>query len=254
MPPVELARARRRISEASRIVGFTGAGISTESGIPDFRSPGGFWEKNRIIDYQEFVSSEEGRAEYWRQKVAHWPAVRAARPSAGHRAFVDLYRQGKLLALITQNIDGLHQRAGLPPEIVHEIHGTTTEAECLTCGDRISSDEACQRVENGERVPRCRKCDGFLKPATISFGQSMPMDVLRQAQVAAASCDILIAVGSSLQVSPANLIPAIARNCGARVVIVNRERTEMDHVADVVVRGEIGEVLPQIVGGASRVP
>ena len=239
--------ARALVAGASRIVGFTGAGISTESGVPDFRSPNGVWAQNRIVDYREFVSSEEGRVEYWRQKSAGWPAMRDAQPNAGHNAFVALHRQGRLDALVTQNIERLHQRSGLPADKVLELHGTTTEAVCLTCGDRITSDEACRRVDGGEKAPRCRLCGGFLKPATISFGQAMPHDVMLQAQNAAETCDLLLAVGSSLVVEPAASIPRIAKQAGARLVIVNREPTPLDGIADAVVRGEIGAVLPELV-------
>ena len=239
--------ARTLVAGASRVVGFTGAGISTESGVPDFRSPNGVWAQNRIVDYREFVSSEEGRVEYWRQKTAGWPAMRDAQPNAGHHAFVALHRQGRLDALVTQNIERLHQRSGLPAAKVLELHGTTTEAVCLTCGDRITSDEACRRVEAGEKAPRCRLCGGFLKPATISFGQAMPHDVMLRAQAAAEACDLLLAVGSSLVVEPAASIPRIARQAGARLVIVNREPTPLDGIADAVVRGEIGAVLPELV-------
>ena len=192
--------ARELIAGAARIVGFTGAGISTESGVPDFRSPDGVWARNRTVYFQEFVSSEADRVEYWRQKVEGWPAMRAARPNAGHYAFVALHEQGKLTALITQNIERLHQRSGLPANLVLELHGTTTEAVCLTCGDRIPSDEACRRVAGGERAPRCALCGGLLKPATVSFGQAMPHDVMVRSQAAAESCDLLLAVGSSLVV------------------------------------------------------
>ena len=240
--------ARELIAGASRIVGFTGAGISTESGVPDFRSPDGVWARNRTVDFQEFVSSEAGRVEYWRQKAAAWPAMREAKSNAGHHAFVGLHRQGRLLALITQNIERLHQRSGLPADTVLELHGTTTEAECLTCGDRITSDEACRRIEAGEPAPRCRACGGLLKPATISFGQAMPLDVMARAQAAAETCDLLIAVGSSLVVEPAASIPRVAKAAGARLIIVNREPTPLDGIADAVVRGEIGAVLPALVG------
>ena len=240
--------ARELIAGASSIVGFTGAGISTESGVPDFRSPNGVWARNRTVDFQEFVSSEAGRVEYWRQKTEAWPAMREAKPNAGHHAFVELHRQGRLLALVTQNIERLHQRSGLPAETVLELHGTTTEAECLTCGDRITSDEACRRIEAGERAPRCRGCGGLLKPATISFGQAMPLDVMAQAQEAAETCDLLIAVGSSLVVEPAASIPRVAKAAGAQLIIVNREPTPLDGIADAVVRGEIGVVLPGLVG------
>lgn len=243
--------AREWVADATRIVGFTGAGISTESGVPDFRSPNGVWATNRIVDFQSFLSSEEDRIEYWRQKVAAWPAMREARPNAGHQAFVQLHRSGKLVALVTQNIERLHQRAGLPPETVLELHGTTTEAVCLECGDRITSDEACERVQGGERAPRCKKCGGLLKPATISFGQSMPWDVMQQAQVAAENCDLLLAVGSSLVVEPAASIPRVAKRAGARLVIVNREPTPLDSIADAVLRGEIGTILPALVGAVA---
>ena len=241
---------RALVAGASRIVGFTGAGISTESGVPDFRSPDGVWARNRTVDFQEFVSSEAGRVEYWRQKAAAWPAMRAAQPNAGHYAFVELHRQGRLAALVTQNIERLHQRSGLPADSVLELHGTTTEAACLTCGDRITSDEACRRIEAGEKAPRCRACGGLLKPATVSFGQAMPLDVMARAQAAAETCDLLLAVGSSLVVEPAASIPRAAKAAGARLVIVNREPTPLDDLADGVARGEIGEVLPALVAAA----
>ena len=248
MPPDTSAEsARKLVAGASRIVGFTGAGISTESGVPDFRSPNGVWAQNRTVDFQEFVSSEAGRIEYWRQKTAAWPAMREAQPNAGHYAFVELHRQGRLDALITQNIERLHQRSGLPTDKVLELHGTTTEAVCLTCGDRITSDDACRRVEGGEKAPRCRPCGGFLKPATVSFGQAMPHDVMVRAQEAAETCDLLIAVGSSLVVEPAASIPRVARQAGARLIIVNRDPTPLDGIADAVVHGEIGAVLPELV-------
>ena len=244
---MEVQAAGKLVAAASRIVGFTGAGISTESGVPDFRSPNGVWAQNRIVDFQEFVSSEAGRIEYWRQKAAAWPAMRDAQPNAGHYAFVELHRQGRLDALITQNIERLHQRSGLPADKVLELHGTTTEAVCLACDGRITSDEACRRIEGGEKAPRCRECGGFLKPATISFGQTMPHDVMARAQVAAETCDLLIAVGSSLVVEPAASIPRVARQAGARLIIVNRDPTPLDGIADAVVRGEIGAVLPELV-------
>ena len=243
---MDLAEVRKWVADSARIVGFTGAGISTESGIPDFRSPNGVWAKNRIVDYQSFLESEDERVEYWRQKVAAWPEMRAARPNAGHHAFVELHKRGKLVALVTQNIERLHQDSGLPAELVFELHGTTTEAVCLSCGDRITSDEACRRVEAGERAPRCRLCGGLLKPATISFGQAMPLDVLDLAKDAAENCDLMLAVGSSLVVEPAASIPLLAKHAGAKLVIVNRESTRLDRIADAVLNGEIGTILPEI--------
>ncbi len=245
---MDLEQIRSWLDRADRVVGFSGAGISTESGIPDFRSPNGVWATNRIIEFDEFVNSHEGRVEYWRQKCLAWPEMRAAEPNAGHLAFVDLHRRGKLAALITQNIDGLHQRAGLPPEIVHEIHGTTLEAACLDCGDRISSDEACERVAAGDLAPLCRLCGGLLKPATISLGQPMPADVVRAAELAARSCDVFVTVGSSLVVYPAAALPVAAKRSGAKLIIVNRDPTPLDQAADAVLRGEIGQVLPALLG------
>ena len=209
---MQVQLGRQWIIAASRIVGFTGAGISTESGVSDFRSPNGVWARNRTVYFQEFISDEVDRIEAWRQKVESWPEMRDAKPNAGHRAFVELYRAGKLSAMITQNIERLHQRSGIPSKMVLELHGTTTEAMCLSCGDCIDMDEAVARVERGEKAPKCRKCGGFLKPATVSFGQPMPRRVVLEAHQAAESCDLFLAVGSSLVVQPAASLPVIAKN------------------------------------------
>lgn len=234
------------IARSSRIVGFTGAGISTESGIPDFRSPGGVWANNRIIEYQEFVSSRAGRIEYWRQKVAMWPEMRDARPNAGHEALANLERRGKLRAMITQNIDGLHQRAGNTNVI--ELHGTTVEAECLSCRDRIPMDEAVARVVAGDLAPECELCGGLLKPATISFGQSMPAREMELAVAACRDCDVFLAVGSSLVVFPAASLPELAARNGAALIIINRTPTPLDELAGLVLREEIGTALPGLIG------
>ena len=241
-----LARARALARSSSRIVGFTGAGISTESGIPDFRSPDGVWAKFETVYFDDFLASEEARVEYWRQKALLWPGMRDAAPNAGHEAFFRLFRLGKLDLLITQNIDGLHQRSGLPGEAVCELHGTNTEAACLSCEDRIPFDEAFRRVQDGEPAPCCRHCGGLLKPATVSFGQALSPEVLARATDAARDCDLFLAVGSSLVVHPAAALPVIARQAGARLVIVNREPTPVDELADLVLRGEIGEVLAEL--------
>lgn len=241
-----LEQIAKLITNSSRIVGFTGAGISTESGIPDFRSPNGIWANNRIIEYGEFVSSRAGRIEYWRQKVAMWPEMRDAIPNAGHLAFVELERQGKLRAMITQNIDGLHQKAGNTNVI--ELHGTTVEAECLTCGASISMDDAVARVEAGDLSPECELCGGLLKPATVSFGQSMPALAMKAAVEASQDCDVFLAVGSSLVVYPAASLPELAKQSGAALVIVNRTPTPLDDVADLVVNEKIGETLPKLIG------
>lgn len=239
-------RAKVAAIQGRRITGFTGAGISTESGIPDFRSPNGVWAKYRTVYFDEFMSSREGRVEYWRQKVENWPYIRDAEPNAGHRAFVDLERAGKLRALITQNIDGLHQKAGLSRDLVIELHGTTTAAECLSCGARITSEEAVARVQAGDLAPECQ-CGGYLKPATISFGQAMPFEEMQRANEATLDCDVFIAVGSSLVVYPAAGFPALAKQNGATLVIINRDPTPLDAIADLVIHGEIGKVLPQLV-------
>jgi NAD-dependent deacetylase len=242
-----MEHARAWIAASRRIVGFTGAGISTESGIPDFRSPGGVWSRNRTVYFQEFMSRREERIEYWRQKVEGWPEMRVARPNAGHRAFAALEKMGKLRCLITQNIDGLHQAAGNSPEMVVELHGTSVEAMCLSCGDRIPMDEAVARVQAGDLAPECRHCGGYLKPATISFGQPMPEREMRRATAAAADCEVFLAVGSSLVVQPAAGFPLLAKQRGARLIIINRDPTPLDELADLVLREEIGQALPALV-------
>jgi NAD-dependent deacetylase len=250
---MQFSEAVELIARADHVVGFTGAGISTESGIPDFRSPGGVWATNRTVDYAEFLSSRAGRIEYWRQKALSWPAMRDAAPNAGHRAFVELERRGQLAAMITQNIDGLHQRAGQSPDLVIELHGTMTHALCLSCGDRVEMDEAVRRVESGDLAPECEKCGGLLKPATVSFGQAMPELAMRRAIQACQGCDVFLAVGSSLVVHPAASLPLLAKQSGAALVIVNRTPTPLDDVADLVVREEIGQALPRLIGaGASN--
>jgi NAD-dependent deacetylase len=254
MREMSIEQGRGWIEEAAKIVGFTGAGISTESGVSDFRSPNGVWARNRTVYFDEFVNSREDRIEAWRQKVESWPEMRNARPNAGHKAFVELERRGKLTSMITQNIERLHQRSGLRPEIVLELHGTTTEAMCLSCGDRIAMDEAVKRVEAGDLAPECRSCGGLLKPATVSFGQAMPQDVLLRAQQATEECDLFLAVGSSLVVQPAAGLPVIAKQAGARLIIINREATPLDGSADLVLHGEIGKVLPPMVGVTTATP
>lgn len=243
-------QAVKLIDQSSRVVGFTGAGISTESGIPDFRSPKGVWANNRIIEYNEFINSRAGRIESWRQKVQMWPEMRDAQPNAGHRAFVELESQGKLRAMITQNIDGLHQRAGNTNVI--ELHGTTVECECLTCGARISMDEAVARVEAGDLAPECDGCGGLLKPATISFGQPMPALAMKLAVEACQDCDAFLAVGSSLVVYPAATLPELAKESGAALIIINRTPTPLDDIADLVINEEIGKALPKLVGMTQR--
>jgi NAD-dependent deacetylase len=245
---MNFSEAIESIARARRIVGFTGAGISTESGIPDFRSPGGVWANNRIIEYQEFISSRAGRIEAWRQKVLAWPEMRDAQPNAGHYAFVELEKRGQLIAMITQNIDGLHQRAGHDPNNVIELHGTMTHAVCLSCGMQIPMDEAVARVEAGELAPECDHCGGYLKTATVSFGQSMPQREMQRAYDAAENCEVFIVAGSSLVVYPAASLPKLAKQNGAKLIIVNRTETPLDEYADLVVNEAIGKALPKLVG------
>jgi len=243
-------RARALLEDARRVVVLTGAGISTDSGIPDFRGPNGVWTKNpgaeKSATIQNYLASSEVRAERW-QALLDSP-LRNRTPNAGHRAIVHLERRAKLHTLITQNVDGLHVAAGSDPSLVVEIHGTVAEVCCLECGERAPMERALDRVRAGEADPPCRSCGGILKSATISFGQSLVEADLIRSDEAARSCDLLLAVGSTLGVYPiANVVP-IAKRSGARIVIVNGEPTEMDALADVVVRAGISDVLPSIVG------
>src|SRR5713101_5505835 len=243
-------RVRGWIDEAERVVALTGAGISTESGIPDFRGPQGVWTKNpeaeKQATIQHYVADPEVRKRAWRARLDS-PAW-SAQPNAGHRALVALERRGKLDTLITQNVDGLHQAAGSSRERVVEVHGTWREVTCLACGERAPMERALARVRAGEEDPACRSCGGILKSATISFGQGLVQADLARAGQAARRSDLMLAVGTKLSVWPiAGVVPA-ARDAGARVVIVNAEPTEMDELAHAVVRGSISALLPRIVG------
>lgn len=231
------------VEESQRIVIFTGAGISTESGIPDFRSPGGLWEKHRPIDFSEFIRSEEARRESWRRKFAMDSVMAKAKPNAGHKAIFNLYRKGKLRAVITQNIDGLHQASGIPDAEVIEIHGNTTYAKCLDCNERMELETVRKIFFPNETLPECEKCGGIVKTATISFGQAMPEREMRLATQAAFDCDLFISIGSSLVVYPAAELPLMARRGGADLVILNREPTPLDRHATLVLNREIGETL-----------
>jgi len=244
----DLHLAVRFLRSAQRVVALTGAGLSTESGIPDFRSPGGVWERFRPIEYQQFLASHEARREHWRYKRATVPAMLAAEPNAAHRALSELEAAGRLLAVITQNIDGLHQRAG--SRRVLELHGSNLEAVCLRCEKRVPIASVLALLEAGDDVPVCRECGGWLKPATVSFGQSLPADVLQEAATLARDSDCFLALGSSLLVNPAASLAGLAKQSGSRLVIVNLSPTPYDDLADVVLRGKVGEVLPQIVAVA----
>ncbi len=231
------------IRGAGRIAVFTGAGISTESGISDYRSKGGLWDRFRPVYYQEFLQDEEARAEYWRRKRELYGQLAGARPNAAHRAIARLERRGLLLGVITQNIDGLHQEAGNAPEKVLEIHGTNRVTLCLTCEHREDWKRTRDRLEAGERAPRCPACGGIQKPATISFGEMLDPGVLRRAEAWAEACDLMLVVGSTLVVEPAASLPRIAKAKGARLAIVNLGDTPLDDLADVRIAGRAGETL-----------
>jgi NAD-dependent deacetylase len=230
--------------ESRRAVAFTGAGISTECGIPDFRSPGGLWTKNQPIEFSEFLRSKEMRDEAWRRKFAMEDSFRAAKPGRGHRALAALLQRGKLAAVITQNIDNLHQVSGIPSGKVIELHGNGSYATCLDCGIRYELDWVKERFDKSKGLaPDCGDCGGPVKSATISFGQSMPDEPMRQAEIETLSADLFIAIGSSLVVWPAAGFPLRAKRNGARLVILNREPTDLDDIADLVIRDDIGDVL-----------
>jgi len=244
---------RNWMKEAQRIVVLTGAGISTESGIPDFRGPQGVWTKDpeaeKLSNIHYYVAEPEVRRKSWQARLAH--SAWSARPNAGHMAIVELERRGKLHALITQNIDGLHQRAGNSPGRVIEVHGTVHDVVCLSCGRKGPMQAALERVRSGESDPACKDCGGILKSDTVSFGQPLVPEVIDRAMQAAAEADLLISVGTSLQVYPiAGVVPA-AKRVGARVVIVNAEPTPFDGIADAVLREPIGETLPRLVVAAA---
>ena len=236
------------IAEAACIVPFTGAGISTECGIPDFRSPGGLWTRNRPIPFDEFVASQEARDESWRRRFAMQETFAAARPGRGHRALASLFRAGKIPAVITQNIDNLHQMSGFAPDHVIELHGNTTYARCIGCGQVYQLDWVKHRFDQDDAAPNCTVCDEPVKTATISFGQMMPEDEMQRATELSQACDLFIAIGSSLVVWPAAGFPMMAKNAGARLVIINREPTDQDDIADLVIRHDIGETLGPFVG------
>lgn len=238
-----IAGLRALVEDAHAIVPFTGAGISTECGIPDFRSPGGLWTKNQPIQFGDFVASQEMRDESWRRRFVMEESFARAKPGRGHRALASLYRAGKIPALVTQNIDNLHQDSGIPPRDVVELHGNTTYATCLDCAQRYELTWVKEKFDaNGQRAPDCA-CGGFVKTATVSFGQAMPADAMERAEQLAKSCDLFLAVGSSLVVWPAAGFPLMAKRNGAALIIINREPTEFDELADLVVRNDIGDAL-----------
>jgi NAD-dependent deacetylase len=235
----------QELVDGARVIApFTGAGISTECGIPDFRSPGGLWTKNKPIPFDEFLASQDMRNEAWRRRFAMDAHFSAALPGRGHLALASFYRTGKAPAVITQNIDNLHQSSGISADHVIELHGNNSYALCLGCAKRFELPWVRQQfTDANERAPDCPECGGHVKTATISFGQAMPEDQMRRAEKLTLDCDLFLAVGSSLVVWPAAGFPLLAKRNGARLVIINREATEFDEIADLVVRDDIGTVL-----------
>ncbi len=232
------------VRQSSRMVVFTGAGISTESGIPDFRSPGtGLWTKTKPIDFRDFMASEEIRQASWRRRFSGQSRIEQAEPNQGHLAVAELVQRGKVSAVITQNIDNLHQNSGIADEQVIELHGNSTYAKCLDCEVRYEIAELKVQFEAENRVGPCRACGGIVKSATISFGQAMPEAEMARAQRETLACDLFMVVGSSLVVYPAAGFPQMAKELGARLVILNREETPLDDMADLVLHEEIGPTM-----------
>ncbi|MDB5443153.1 MAG: transcriptional regulator, Sir2 family [Phenylobacterium sp.] len=237
----------RLIAEARRVVVFTGAGISTESGIPDFRSPGGVWSKMKPIYFQDFVSDPAKRREAWERAFSGRAGWTGRQPNAGHHAVARLVAQGKATAVITQNVDNLHQDSGVPPERIVELHGNASYAKCLECGERHELAELKDSFLKAGEIPYCRACGGLVKTATVSFGQPMPEAEMRRAEAETLSCDLFLVLGSSLVVYPAAGFPALAKRNGARLAIVNREPTDLDGLADLVLHDEIGPAMSGVV-------
>ena len=241
---------RRWIEASTRVVALTGAGISTDSGIPDFRGPQGVWTKDpaaeKMATIQNYVADKAVRRRAWQTRLESRSWL--AEPNAGHQALVTLERRGKLDTLITQNVDGLHLKAGSSPERVIEIHGSFREVVCLACGERAPMERALARVRSGEEDPPCRTCGGILKSATISFGQGLVTEDLSRAERAASRADLLLAVGTTLAVFPIAGVVPVAKRVGARIIILNAEPTAMDDLADAVLRGSISTLLPRLVG------
>ncbi|MEW6203491.1 MAG: NAD-dependent deacylase [bacterium] len=250
MPENPVKQAAKLLADAAGAVVFTGAGVSTESGIPDFRSPGGVWSRYKPVLYQEFIASAEARKLYWRMKYEGYPDFVKSQPNAAHLALVEIEKMGKLLGIITQNIDGLHHEAGNSPEKIIELHGNNRRVVCLSCGRMLPMEEVIQRIDAGEEAPECTDCGGYLKPATVSFGQAMPEKEMMMAHRCAAACDIFIAVGSSLVVEPAASFPVIAKRNGAALILINLTATPLDPIANIVLHGKAGEILPAVVKNA----
>jgi NAD-dependent deacetylase len=248
----QLQDAIELIQPSRRVVVLTGAGISTESGIPDFRSPGSIWQQQPPVSYQDFISKPEARQKYWQTRRTLSGQVAQAKPNAAHHALVELERMGMLLGIITQNFDGLHQDAGNQPERIVELHGTSREAACTLCDARSSMQELQQRIDAGEIDPTCSLCGGYMKTATILFGQRVPEDALTRARAMANECDLFLVVGSSLQVTPAAALPRLALVRDIPLILINLQPTPLDDYADVILHARAGVALPPIVAALSR--
>ena len=237
------------IADADRIVVFVGAGLSTESGIPDFRSPGGLWDRYdpQEFYFDKFLESEAAREKYWQMSTEAYQSMKDAKPNEAHLAIAELERLGKLDCLITQNVDGLHFKAGNSPDKVLELHGTAMHVTCLNCRKRYDRDAIQARIAGGDKAPLCDACKGLLKPATISFGQSMPEKETSAAYEHSAACDLFIVIGSSLVVHPAAQMPVVAKRSGAKLVIVNRDETPCDAIADYVLRGQASPTMEAVI-------
>lgn len=234
---------------SQRVLVFSGAGISTESGIPDFRSPGGVWTKMQPIYFQDFVASEQVRREAWRRRFSNVDGWVGAKPNRGHHAVAELIRTGRASAVVTQNVDNLHQESGVPEDKVIELHGNSTYAKCLKCHTRVELVDLEREFQETDNVGPCKRCGGIIKSATISFGQQMPELPMRRAQEETQACDLFLVLGSSLSVFPAADFPLRAKQRGARLVIVNRDPTGMDEIADLVIHAGIGDTLETALAG-----
>ena len=242
----KISLVAQKIGEGGKNVVFTGAGISTESGISDYRSKGGIWDKYQPVYFDEFMSSKEARIEYWRRKAELYGELVGAKPNPAHRALFSLYEMGLLEAVITQNIDGLHQESGIPDDRVIELHGNNRRVRCMTCGKMSSIHEAQKRIEAGDLAPEC-ECGGYLKPDTVSFGQAMPVRETERATALSRTCDFFLVVGSTLLVQPAAHMPYFARQTGAFLAMVNLSETPCDDMCDVLIQEKAGSVLQGIV-------
>ncbi len=250
----QIEEVARLILTSKRIVVFAGAGLSTESGIPDFRSPGGVWDRYDPEDFyfQNFLSSELSREKYWQMATEMYEPMKRAQPNLAHLAIAEMERLGKLDCVITQNIDGLHFKAGNSEEKVIQLHGTAMSVSCLSCGRRYDRDEIQERLRKGLKAPRCDDCGGPLKPATISFGQSMPERETQEAHHRSSLSDLFVVIGSSLVVQPAASMPLVAKRNGAKLIIINRDPTSYDDMADLVIHGQAGSIMDSILKEVKR--